>query len=54
MLKFQGTMSENAKFKDFRMEGYMRKFVQKIKIFQKSQYPKRYYILDFQLAILII
>jgi len=36
------------------MEGYLRKFVEKVKIFQTSIYPKRYFVVDFQNAIMHI
>lgn len=36
------------------MEGYLRKFVQKIKFFQKTVHPKRYFTIDFQTAIMTI
>lgn len=32
------------------MEGYIRKFVQEIRMFQKEIYPKRYFIIDFNTA----
>lgn len=36
------------------MEGYLRKFVEKIKFFQTTIYPKRYFMIDFQQAFLNI
>ena len=36
------------------MEGTLRKFVEKVKFFQKSVHPKRYFMVDFQSAILTI
>ena len=36
------------------MEGWLRKFVEKVKFFQKSVHPKRYFVVDFQSAIMTI
>jgi hypothetical protein len=36
------------------MQGYLRKFVQKVKFFQKTVHPKRYWVIDFQTAIMTI
>ena len=36
------------------MEGVLRKFVQKVKLFQRSVHPKRYFVIDFQTAVLTI
>jgi len=36
------------------MKGLLRKFVDKVKIFQKTMYPKRFFIIDFRAAILYI
>ena len=42
------------KFSGQKMEGYLRKFVEKVKIFQKMLYPKRYFTMDFRLGTLTI
>ena len=36
------------------MEGNLRKFVQKVRFFQKSLYPKRYFVIDFTIAKMFI
>jgi hypothetical protein len=36
------------------MEGHLRKFVEKIKLFQTTIHPKRYFVIDFQGALLYI
>lgn len=36
------------------MQGYLKKFVEKVKLFQMSLYPKRYFFIDFQLALMYI
>lgn len=36
------------------MEGYLRKFVEKVKFFQMTLHPKRYFIIDFTIASIII
>ena len=36
------------------MEGFLRKFVEKVKFFQKSLHPKRYFMIDFTIASIII
>lgn len=36
------------------MEGHLKKFVEKVKIFQMSIYPKRYFIIDFTSANIFI
>lgn len=36
------------------MEGFLRKFVEKVKFFQKTLHPKRYFIIDFTIASIII
>ena len=49
-----GTATETANFTQYKMHGYLKKFVEKVKLFQMSLYPKRYFVIDFQLAILQI
>lgn len=44
----------NSEFKNFKMQGYMRKRVQEVKFFQKNLFPKRYHIIDFTKAQLVI
>lgn len=51
---WQGTITDTCRFVQFRMEGYMRKFVEKVKFFQTSLYPKRYFVVDFQGAVMYI
>lgn len=51
---WHGTLSEMCQFRHYQMEGYMKKFVEKVKLFQKTVHPTRYFILDFQTAILTI
>lgn len=46
--------SNTVKFQGFRIEGFLRKFVNKVKIFQKSLHPKRYFVIDFTIASIII
>lgn len=51
---WHGTVSEQAQFVNYKMEGTLRKFVQQVKIFQRSLHPKRYFLVDFQAAMLLI
>lgn len=44
----------NSEFKNFKMQGYLRKRVSEIKFFQKNLFPKRYHIIDFTKAQMII
>ena len=32
------------------MEGYLKKFVEQVKLFQRSVHPKRYFLIDFTTA----
>lgn len=36
------------------MQGILRKFVEKVKWFQRSVHPKRYFIIDFTIASIVI
>ena len=49
-----GTQTETAYFNQYKMQGFLKKFVEKVKLFQMSLYPKRYFLIDFQLAIMYI
>jgi len=35
---------------DYKMEGTLKKYVEKVKLFQMTLYPKRYFIIDFTSA----
>lgn len=37
-----------------RLEGYLKKHVKELKLFQRKKFYKRYYILDFDAATLIV
>ena len=47
-------MLNNSEFKSFRMQGWLRKRVQEVKFFQRNGYPKRFFIVDFTKAIILI
>ena len=36
------------------MEGHLRKFVEKVKVFQRSLHPKRFFAIDFTIASVVI
>lgn len=44
----------NSEFKNFKMQGWLRKRVQEVKFFQRNLYPKRYHIIDFTKAQMLI
>ena len=39
---------------NYKMEGYLKKFVDKVKLFQRSVHPKRFFLIDFTSANLFI
>ena len=41
-------------FRNNRMEGYFKKQVQKAKLFQFSQFPKRYFVIDFEDGVMLV
>lgn len=51
---WQGVKSDTIKFEEYKMEGCLRKFVEKVKLFQKTMHPKRYFMIDFTIASIII
>ena len=49
-----GTKSYTLQFLDYKMEGTLRKFVEEVKIFQRSVYPKRFFTIDFSIASIVV
>ena len=54
LYKYYGTNNKFIKFMDFQVEGYLRKSIDKVKIFQFEMHPKRYFIINFTDAVLYI
>lgn len=48
LIQFRNKQYQNSSYKDKIMQGYLRKRVDKVKIFQKEMYPKRFFIIDFE------
>ena len=51
---FSNSMFENSKFKDYIMEGLIRKNVRQVNLFTQNFFPKRYFIIDFKEAYISI
>lgn len=47
---WHGTQAATRQFINYKMEGYLKKFVKQVRIFQRSLYPKRYFVIDFTIA----
>lgn len=50
LASWQGVCNDEVKFLDYKMEGYLRKFVQEVRVFQKGVNPKRYFLIDYNTA----
>jgi hypothetical protein len=51
---WHGQQTATIRFHGYQMQGYLKKFVEHVKMFQLSVYPKRYFIIDFTLACILI
>lgn len=47
---WHGKYHLNSEFRNYSMQGYLKKRVQKLKFWQKGEYNKRFFILDFTIA----
>ena len=44
----------NSKFENYKLQGYLKKRVSEVKLFQTKVFPTRYYIIDFATAQLLM
>lgn len=51
---WHGKMHQMSLFSNYIMQGYLKKRAEKVKFWQKKQYYRRYFKIDFTSAVLII
>ena len=48
LFSYNNRQFQNSVFNNNIMRGYLRKRVNEVKIFQRTKYPKRYFVINFQ------